>query len=97
MSAARPSRSAPASASAATAVDGCVPLMSASPSFGASVTGCKAGPCQRVASRKHRRIMITKRRFAFADQHEREVRERREVAARADRSAGRHARVHAAD
>ena len=31
----------------------------------------------------------------FADQHQRQVRERREVAARADRSAARHARMHA--
>ena len=38
-SAARASRSAPATASAATAVDGCVPLMSARPSLGPSVTG----------------------------------------------------------
>ena len=33
--------------------------------------------------------------FAFADQHQRQVRERREIAARADRSARRHARMDA--
>ena len=43
MSAARARRSAPASASARTAVDGCVPLMSASPSFGRERDGREPG------------------------------------------------------
>ena len=42
-SAARASRSAWRSASASTAIDACVPLMSASPSFGPSRTGCQPG------------------------------------------------------
>ena len=52
-----PACSAPASASASTAVDGCVPLISASPSFGPSVTGCRparAAPRRRDASRGSR-------------------------------------------
>ncbi len=95
MSAARASRSAPASASAATAVDGCVPLISARPSFGPSVDRLEAGGVERVASGHDARI-VADRRVAFADQHQRQVRERREVAAGADRPAARHARVHAA-
>ena len=94
MSAARASRSAPASASAATAVDTCVPLISASPSFGPSATGARPAARERVARPACARVAVP--HLAFADQHERDVRERREVAARADRSAARHARMHAA-
>ena len=94
-SAARASRSAPATASAATAVDGCVPLMSASPSFGPSVTGDSPARRERLPSAAHRRI-VTHPGVALADEHERQVGERGEVAARADRSAARHARVDAA-
>ena len=94
MSVARASRSAPSSASAATAVDACVPLMSARPSFASSATGASparasaAPPSSAAAS-------VADRRVPFADQHERQVRQRREVAARADRSAARHDRMDA--
>ena len=90
MSAARASRSAPASASASTAVDGCVPLISASPSFGAErSTGAQRRRARERARRRveHAPASSPTRRLAFADQHQREVRERREVAARADRAA----------
>ncbi len=40
-------------------------------------------------------VVVIGQDLAFADQHEREMRERRQVAARADRSARRHARMHA--
>ena len=84
----------PASASAATAVEGCVPLMSASPSFASSTTG--VSPARASASRRrHHACVVADGRLAFADQHQRQVGERREIAARADRSAARHARVHA--
>ena len=53
MSAARASRSAATSARASTAVDACVPLMSARPSFGASRTG--ASPARASASAPGRR------------------------------------------
>ena len=52
-SAARASRSAATSARASTAVDACVPLMSARPSFGASRTG--ASPARASASAPDRR------------------------------------------
>ncbi len=42
--------SAAASASASTAVDGCVPLISASPSFAPSVIGFQARALQRLAA-----------------------------------------------
>ena len=106
MSAARASRSAPASASASTAVDGCVPLISASPSFGAERDRRQPGARERLRARRSRSRRVARRSsaldvvcvasLAFADQHQREVRERREVAARADRAARRHARMHAA-
>ena len=80
------------SASASTAADGCVPLMSARPSLGPSTTGAR--PAARSASAPGTRPAVDDR-LAFADEHEREVRERREVAAGADRAAARHDRVHA--
>ena len=43
-----------------------------------------------------RRRRVADGRFAFADQHEREVGERRQVAARADRAAARDGGMHAA-
>ena len=96
MSAARASRSAPRAASAATAVDGCVPLMSASPSFGSSVTGSSPAARERVARRTATCVpsptVASPSPISTSD----EVRERREVAAGADRAAARHARVHAA-
>ena len=93
-SAARASRSAPASASAATAVDTCVPLISARPSFGAERHGCEAGRARARRAAGVRCVSVP--HLAFADQHERDVRERRQIAARADRSAAGHVRVHAA-
>ena len=97
MSAARASCSAAASASASTAVDGCVPLISARPSFGPSVIGASPAPRERLGAAKHRTARGYRfERLAFADQHQREMRERRQVAAGADRSARRHARMHAA-
>ena len=76
----------PASASA---VDTCVPLSSASPSLGASVDRLQAGARQRLARRHDAAVDA---RLAFADQHRREMRERRQVAGRADRSLRRNAR-----
>ena len=94
ISAARASRSAPRAASAATAVDGCVPLMSASPSFGASVTGVK--PRGASASRPGSTCVLSPTvaspsPISTSD----EMRQRREIAAGADRAAAGDARVHA--
>ncbi len=86
MSAARASRHASTRASARTAVDACVPLMSASPSFGPSATGLSPARCS--ASAPVSAAAGGRQHLAFADQHEREVRERREVAAGADRARG---------
>ena len=91
-SAARASRSASASASASTAADGCVPLMSARPSFGSSAIGVERRRPQRLGAGQP---CAADHRLAFADEHQREVRERREVAARAHRAARGHDRVHA--
>ena len=82
MSAARASRSAPASASPRSAVDGCVPLMRARPSLApATPVSGRPAPVRRRQIQARRRA-----RLPFADQHEREVRQRRQVAAGADRS-----------
>ena len=81
--------SAPASASAATAVDGCVPLISASPSLASSVTGASPAARERLGARLGTSASSPTVAVAFADQHERQMGERREVAARADRSAAR--------
>ena len=83
---ARSAANRPASASA---VDTCVPLSSARPSFGPSVTGCRPAARERVA-RRHDAAVDP--RLAFADQHRRKMRERREIAGRADRSLRRNAR-----
>ena len=110
MSAARDTCSAAASASARTAVDGWVPLISASPSFGARADRLQPGalsasaPAMKLnASSRTRRACFSAfsaisaaarrrrlNRLAFADQHQRQVRERREIAAGADRAARRH-------
>ena len=69
--------------------------MSASPSFGSSVSG--SSPTVRSASRPDRTFVPSAdRRVAFADQDEREVGKRREVATRADRATARDARMHIA-
>ena len=79
---------------ASTAVEACVPLISASPSFGAERDRREARRAARAAAPGTCAVAVP--RLALADEHEREVRERREVAARADRAAARHDRVHAA-
>ena len=68
ISAARASRSAPASARPSSAVDGCVPLMSARPSFGASDAGAR--PARASALAPGSRVAVVPG-FAFADQHQR--------------------------
>ena len=72
MSAARASRSAPASARPSSAVDGCVPLISASPSFGAERDRLQPGARERL--RRLQRTssdgvarLVAEHRFAFAD------------------------------
>ena len=63
--------------------------MRASPSLGSNCTG--VSPARSRASRaERRRRVVADRRVTLADQHQREMRERREVAAGADRSAARH-------
>ncbi len=91
-SAAAASRSASSSARAPTAVITWVPLISASPSFGASSSALDVGQLQR-----HRagHPLAAQRRLALADQDQRQVGERRQVAGGADRSLARHDRVHA--
>ena len=58
----------------ATAVDTCVPLMSARPSFGPSATGCEARAATSAAAAGC--ALMTVPDLAFADQRERDVRER---------------------
>ena len=93
MSAARASRSAPASASASTAADACVPLMSARPSLGAEHDRRQPRRGQRVRPVLGAGAVP---RLSLADQDERQMRQGRQVAARADRAAAGHERVHAA-
>ena len=77
-----------------TAVDTCVPLISASPSFGAERRpAARPARLQRVAAGSASRPSHTS---PSPIEHEREVRQRREVAAGADRAAARHARMDAA-
>ena len=71
----------------------CVPLISDSPSFASSRTG--ASPTAASASAAGEQLALDPR-LAFADERQREVGERREVAARADRAAARHVRQDAA-
>ena len=68
----------------------CVPLMSDSPSFAWSRTG--VSPAAASASAPGMRTPVDER-LALADERQREVRERREIAARTDRAAGRHERA----
>ncbi len=91
MSAARASRTAALQASARSAALAWVPLMSAIPSFGSRTTGVRPAfaSTSRVPRRRAPRSLIEN--LAFADQDEREMRERREVAAGADRAARGHA------
>jgi hypothetical protein len=70
-------------------VETCVPFSSASPSFGPSVTA--RNPARASASRAGSTTPSTPR-FALADQYARKMRERREIARRADRPLRRDAR-----
>ncbi len=92
-SAAAASRSARKTPSAAMPVMTCVPLMSASPSFGAELDRSQSGALERDVAWQP---LAVKERLALADQHERHVRERGEIAARADRALARHDRRDAA-
>ncbi len=74
---------------AAVAVMNCVPLISESPSFAASVTGVSPAAASASAARSPTSVQ---RRLALADERQREMRERREVAARAHRAPGRDVR-----
>ena len=71
----------------------CVPLMSESPSFASGRIG--SSPTRASASAPGEELAVDPR-LALADERQREVRERREVAARADRAAGRDVREDAA-
>ena len=66
-----------------------VPLLSARPSLYDSVTGCRPARCS--ASRARHALALVER-FAAAEQHDRQVRQRREIARRADRTQLRHHR-----
>jgi hypothetical protein len=77
------------SACSASAVEVCVPLISARPSFAASRSGAMPAVAQRVGSRYARAV---DQHLAFADQRQGHVGERREVAGRADRALRRHIR-----
>ena len=91
---ARPaSRVARQSASAPTAVSACVPLSSARPSFASRRTGSMPARCRASQTRQ---ALAAIHRFAFADHAKRQVGQRREIAARADRSLRRNHGVHAA-
>ena len=79
MSAARASRRARTSPSASIAAMNCVPLTSESPSFAASRTG--SSPARASASAPVKPLAVEPR-LALADERQREMRERREVAAR---------------
>ena len=67
-----------------------VPLISASPSLAISVTGSMPASPSACAAAHRRAARVGD--LALADQHERAVRERREVAARAERAVLRHDR-----
>ena len=92
-SAVRASRRARTSASAAIEAMNCVPLISDSPSFAASLIGSSPAAARASAPRVERPV---EPRPTLADERQREVCERREIAARADRSARGDARQHAA-
>jgi hypothetical protein len=91
MSAARARRSASRTASPSTAALACVPLISASPSLGPSATGRRPARARATAARLARALVLG---FAFADEDERDVRERGEVAAGADRAPRGHDGMH---
>ena len=80
------------SASAAIAVCACVPLISVSPSLGPSTTGARPAAAEHVGGRAAR---VAATELALADQRQREMRERREVAARAHAPLLGHRRVEA--
>ena len=77
------------SACSASAVETCVPLMSARPSLAASASGARPARAQHLGRRTTRAVDDE---LAFADQRQRQVRERREVARGADRSLRRNER-----
>ena len=93
MSAVFARRSARIMPSAPNAAMNCVPFTSESPSFACSRTGSR--PACSSASPPGQPPPV-EGGLALADQRQREVRERREVAARADGAAARHVRQHAA-
>ena len=66
--------------------------MSASPSFGPEHNRRQAGHRQRLGARNP---YASAERLALADEHQREMGQRRQVSARADRSTARHDRVNA--
>ena len=88
----RTSRSASASRSAPMAPISCVPLSSARPSFAPSVSGSR--PASRRASER-RHDLAAELHLAAADERQREVGERREVAGGADAALLGHDRVDA--
>ena len=65
----------------------CVPLISDSPSFASSTIG--SSPTRASASTPGQPLALDER-LALADERQREMRERREIAGRADRAARRH-------
>ncbi len=71
------------SASSASAVETCVPFRSARPSFGPSSSGSMPAA---FSARRAVLLLALHAHAALADQREREVRERREVAGGADRA-----------
>ena len=89
----RASRCARTSASAACAAMNCVPLISESPSLASSRTGSSPTRAERLGAVDQ---LAVDDGLPLADERQREVRERREVARCADRAARGHARQHAA-
>ena len=79
----RARRMASARARPPTAVMSCVPLMRARPSLASSTTGARPAAAQRLGAGQAPALVDA---LAFADEREREVREGRQVAARADRA-----------
>ena len=75
----------------ATAVMACVPLSSARPSLAASCTGCN----RHAAALRRPHALALVERFALADDHERQMGQRRQIAAGADRALLRNHRMHA--
>ena len=71
----------------------CVPLISDRPSFASSTIG--SSPTRASASKPGQPLTVDER-LALADERQREMRERREIARRSDRPAARHDRQHAA-